>query len=77
MVCMLALFRIEKTVGSENVEWTKGVTTCVALYYNLGKKLMLRFCRHPLPFPCAFIPRDGEMDAQKLASLIYASCVES
>jgi len=58
MVCILTLFRIEKTEGSENVEWMKGVTT------------------HPLPFPCAFVPRDKEMDAQKLASLIYASRVD-
>ncbi|KAN0081290.1 Cytochrome P450 [Tylopilus felleus] len=28
---------------------------------------------HPLPFSCRFIPRDKEMDSQKLASLIYAS----
>ncbi|KAG8215888.1 cytochrome P450 [Butyriboletus roseoflavus] len=31
---------------------------------------------HPLPFPCRFVPRDEEMDSQKLASLIYASRVE-
>lgn len=29
MVCILTLFKIEKTAGSENVEWTNGVTTCV------------------------------------------------
>lgn len=31
MVCMLALFRIEKTEGSDNVEWMTGVTTCVTV----------------------------------------------
>ncbi|KAF8452275.1 cytochrome P450 [Boletus edulis BED1] len=55
MVCILTLFRIEKTEGSDNVKWSTGLA------------------RHPLPFPCRFIPRDEEMDCQKLASLIYAS----
>ncbi|KIJ67345.1 hypothetical protein HYDPIDRAFT_84029 [Hydnomerulius pinastri MD-312] len=58
MVCILALFKIEKTEGSDNVKWTKGLTS------------------HPLPFPCKILPRDEEMDAQKLASLIYASRVD-
>jgi len=55
MVCMLAMFKIEKTEGSENVTWTTGVTS------------------HPFPFPCKFVPRDEEMDGEKLASLIHAS----
>lgn len=29
MACMLALFAIEKTVGSENVKWTTGFSVCV------------------------------------------------
>lgn len=32
MVCMLALFRIEKTDGSENVQWTKGLSSWVVLH---------------------------------------------
>ncbi|KAG9312714.1 cytochrome P450 [Chiua virens] len=58
MVCMLTVFRIEKTEGSDKVEWTTGMT------------------RRPLPFPCRFVPRDDEMDLQKLASLIYASHID-
>lgn len=38
--------------------------------------MLTQLSRHPLPFPCMFIPRDEEMDAQKLASLIYASRIE-
>lgn len=41
-----------------------------------GVQLTQVSCRHPLPFPCAFVPRDEEMDAQKLASLIHGSNVE-
>ena len=37
MVCMLALFRIEKTEGSENVKWTTGVMTCVTFGLEIGK----------------------------------------
>ncbi|KIJ64539.1 hypothetical protein HYDPIDRAFT_111874 [Hydnomerulius pinastri MD-312] len=59
MVCILALFKIEKTEGSDNVKWTKGLSS------------------HPLPFPCKFIPRDADIDAQQLASLISASQHES
>jgi len=58
IACILTLFSIEKTVGSEKVEWTTGLSS------------------HPLPFPCRFMPRDKGMDAQKLASLIYASRVD-
>ena len=32
MVCMLALFRIDKVEGSENVDWEKGLTACVVLH---------------------------------------------
>ena len=32
MVCMLALFRIDKVEGSENVNWEKGLTACVVLH---------------------------------------------
>jgi len=58
IVCMLAMFKIEKTEGSDNVTWATGVSS------------------HPLPFPCRFVPRDEEMDEEKLASLIRASRVD-
>ncbi|KIJ19363.1 hypothetical protein PAXINDRAFT_166569 [Paxillus involutus ATCC 200175] len=58
MVSILAMFKIEKTVGSEEVKWATGLTS------------------YPLPFPCKFVPRDADMDGQKLASLIYASRVD-
>lgn len=76
MVCILALFRIEKIEGSEKVEWVRGLSTCVARCLEMSPS-DVDFGRHPLPFPCAFVPRDGEIDARKLASLIYASRVES
>ena len=37
MVCMLALFRIEKTEGSENVKWTTGLVTCVTFGLEIGE----------------------------------------
>ena len=32
MVCILALFRIEKTEGSENVKWATGLSLCVTIH---------------------------------------------
>jgi len=58
MVCILALFKIKKTEGSEDGKWTTGMTS------------------HPLPFPCRFVPRDEDMNAEKLASLVSASCFD-
>ena len=37
MVCMLTLFRIEKTEGSENVKWTTGLVTCVMFSLESGE----------------------------------------
>lgn len=58
MVCMLALFKVEKMEGSDDVKWTTGMTS------------------HPLPFPRRFVPRDQDMNGEKLASLILASRVD-
>jgi len=58
MVCILATFKIEKTVGSDNVTWTTGVSS------------------YPFSFPCKFVPRDEEMDSEKLASLIHESRID-
>ncbi|KIK95878.1 hypothetical protein PAXRUDRAFT_139741 [Paxillus rubicundulus Ve08.2h10] len=59
MVSILAVFTIEKTEGSEEVKWAKGLTC------------------HPLPFPCKFVPRCEDKNGQRIASLIYATRVES
>ena len=36
MVCILALFRIEKTEGSDNVKWVTGFASCVTLHVEGG-----------------------------------------
>ena len=60
MVCMLALFRIEKTEGPENVKWTTGLVTCVTFGLEIGR--LTRICQASTPVPVSVRPerrRDG------------------
>ena len=80
IVSMLAIFRITPCKDEQgndipvNPQWTAGITSCVhftrLLYSVFIRSLTFVLSRHPLRFPCQFVPRaPGGLTAEKLAQI--------
>jgi hypothetical protein len=76
IVSMLAVFDFLKAKDESGKEidfeprWTPGVASYVFSFSRELASLLLTICRRPVNFPCRIIPRRGDMDVEKLMSLI-------